>query len=132
VAAHCDLVHEARSATPWYHRAAARNRFEALRETLTPDDQLILMLRVDRGLAWNEIARITLHCEGALTNEEAEPSVPNLEREAARLRKHFQSVKARLYQLGREQGMLPKEDDAAPAEARKRSLRRLSGGQNGR
>lgn len=118
IASLVDLADESRSSTPWYHRSAVRSRFAELRESLPPDDQLILLLRVDRGLAWNDIARVTLHdgdptTESTRAQAHAHVSEQELTRVASRLRKHFQGVKERLYKLGREQGMLPVSDEQA-------------------
>lgn len=109
VAGLIDRAHESRSSTPWYHRSAVRSRFAELRESLPPDDQFMLLLRVDRGLAWNDIARVTMHDDSTA----AEPTAKDVARVADRLRQHFQGVKARLYKLGREQGILPTSDEQA-------------------
>lgn len=54
---------------------------------------MLLVLRVDKDLAWNELARV-------MHPEEAEPlDEEGLKREAARLRKRFQHVKERLLEL---------------------------------
>jgi RNA polymerase sigma-70 factor (ECF subfamily) len=80
-------------------RTARQKQIADLRQTLSDDDQTLLVLRVDRGLPWLDLARIFLGEEAA--GEEA------LARESARLRKRFQIVKQRLLTLGREQGLWP-------------------------
>ncbi len=65
---------------------------ERLRQTLTPEEQSILVLRIDQGLSWEEVAHV-LHGSGG-------PS------QAAALRKRFERLKARLAQLARESGLL--------------------------
>ena len=88
-------VAPARTQTVSYLRTDRRTRFTALRESLPAEDQAILVLRVDRGLAWSDLARV-LH-QGAQPLGELD-----LARESARLRKRFQLIKARLQDLGRQ------------------------------
>jgi RNA polymerase sigma-70 factor (ECF subfamily) len=57
------------------------------------------VLRVDRKLAWNELAEVLHDGEGPL-----DPS--GIKREAARLRKRFQLLKERLVELGRREGLV--------------------------
>jgi len=93
------LAERVRSRTPSYLRTERRSRFRALRESLPAEDQALLVLRVDRGLAWNELA-VVLH-------DGPEPlGADELRREAARLRKRFQLLKARLLELGRRAGVI--------------------------
>jgi len=56
---------------------------------------MLLVLRVDKGLAWNDLARVMYAEDGPLLDDEG------LKREAARLRKRFQHVKERLLELKR-------------------------------
>jgi RNA polymerase sigma-70 factor (ECF subfamily) len=56
-----------------------------LRESLSDEDRDLLVLRVERGLAWKEIA-------AAFLDEEA-PSVDAITREAARLRQRYRSIR---------------------------------------
>jgi hypothetical protein len=58
-----------------------------------------LILRVDRGLAWNEIAQSMDDGDAPLTDTE-------LHRQAAALRKRFERIKDRLRVLAREAGLL--------------------------
>ena len=53
-----------------------------------------------RRLSWNDLAQVLHEDEGAPLEGAA------LTREAARLRKRFQLVKERLYEMGREAGLL--------------------------
>src|SRR5262249_59284895 len=41
-------------------KTAARDAISRLRDQLPPEDAMLLVLRVDRGLAWNELARVFL------------------------------------------------------------------------
>jgi RNA polymerase sigma-70 factor, ECF subfamily len=93
-----ELVARVRTETLPYLRTEAREEIERLRDELPEDDRLLLVLRVDRELAWDDLARVFL--DGQL------PAASELKRESARLRKRFQLVKDRLLQLGRERGLL--------------------------
>ncbi len=93
------LVEKLRSQTGSLYRTEARSRVAALRDSLPDADQALLMLRVDRQLAWNELAQI-LH-------EGSEPlDAEGTKRESARLRKRFQLVKEKLHALAREAGLV--------------------------
>jgi RNA polymerase sigma-70 factor, ECF subfamily len=92
------LVAQLRSRTASFLRTQGKSRIAALRETLDPDDQTLLMLRVDRDLQWNELAQI-MH-EGDPLDDEA------LKRESMRLRKRFQLVKEKLHELARREGLV--------------------------
>jgi RNA polymerase sigma-70 factor (ECF subfamily) len=63
-----------------------RERIAHLRSELSDDEQVLLVLRVDRGLPWEDIARV-LH-------DDAESA--DLERLCAALRKRFERVKERI------------------------------------
>jgi RNA polymerase sigma-70 factor (ECF subfamily) len=89
-----------RSETASYLKTQRQTRMAALRESLPREDQELLVLRVDRKLAWRDLARVLLHAEGASLGDEL------LEREAARLRKRFQLLKEQLYELGRREGLI--------------------------
>jgi DNA-directed RNA polymerase specialized sigma24 family protein len=62
------------------------DRFAALRGQLDEEEQVILMLRVDRELGWRDIARV-------LTEDGADDDV---DRVAATLRKRFERIKAKI------------------------------------
>lgn len=85
------------STEPWL-RTATRDRLTELREALPVEDQMILILRVDKQLNWDELAFV-LH-EGAPLD------AADRKREAARLRKRFQLVKDRLREQARREGLL--------------------------
>lgn len=89
------IADEIRTATRSYLRTDFKNKFAELRASLPPEDQELLILRVDRGLAWNELAL-------ALNNEPP----ADVAREAARLRKRFQLLKDKLLELGRQHGLV--------------------------
>lgn len=91
---------EVRTKTLTLLRTETKNEMTKLRESLPEDDQMLLVLRVDRDLAWNDLALVFLE------SKEQEPDAETLKREAARLRKRFQLVKERLLEMGRERGLL--------------------------
>jgi len=69
-----------------------RDTLRALRQRLTPEEQTLLVLRVDRELEWNEVAEVLAGS--------GEPVSP------AALRKRFERLKERLAGLAREEGLL--------------------------
>jgi RNA polymerase sigma-70 factor (ECF subfamily) len=77
-----------RSATQTFLRTERRTRLEQLRDALPENDRALLVLRVDRKLSWNDLARVL--ADAPLADDAA------VVREAARLRKRFQLVKERL------------------------------------
>jgi RNA polymerase sigma-70 factor (ECF subfamily) len=85
--------------------ARRRARLVELRDALPADDQTLIMLRVDRELAWNDLARVLHDGEGELDDDA-------LKREAARLRKRFQLVKDKLYEMARREGLVTMEGGA--------------------
>jgi RNA polymerase sigma-70 factor (ECF subfamily) len=94
------LVEQVRSSTARHLRTAVKDQFTALRERLDADDQMLLVLRVDKDLDWLEIARVL----GGADREAVA-----LTRDAATLRKRFERVKQRLRALAREAGLMPPE-----------------------
>lgn len=91
-------IERARSATQLHQQTAVKDRVRALREQLDPDDQMLLVLRIDRSLAWRDLAI-------AMTgNDELDDAA--LDREAVRLRKAFERVKATLKELAQADGLL--------------------------
>lgn len=91
------LVAELRTRTASILRTEGRTKLAALRDSLPEDDRMLLFLRVDRELGWNELA-IVMH-----DGEELAPK--DLERESARLRKRFQLVKEKLHELAKREGL---------------------------
>lgn len=90
-----ELAAEVRTRTKSFLRTEVKSKFAALRATLPVEDQELLILRVDRGLSWNELA-IAL-------NDVAPDDVA---REATRLRQRFSVLKKRLLELGRREGLI--------------------------
>jgi RNA polymerase sigma-70 factor, ECF subfamily len=83
---------------PVYLRTDIRKGVRALRAQLDPDDQLLLVLRVDKDLGWRDIALVMF---GDCTDD------AGLARRAAALRKRFERVKERLRELVAEAVMSP-------------------------
>jgi RNA polymerase sigma-70 factor, ECF subfamily len=69
-----------------------RDTLRALRKRLTPEEQTLLVLRVDKELEWNEVAEVL-----AGSGEPVDP---------AALRKRFERIKDRLAALARAEGLL--------------------------
>ncbi len=88
-----------RTETLAFLRTEKRSRLHELRESLSPEDRALLVLRLDRGLAWNDLARVL--SDGSESLDDASTL-----REAARLRKRYQLVKDRLREMAREKGLL--------------------------
>lgn len=82
-----------RTQTATFLRSETKDRLAEIRAALAPDDQTLLILRIDRQLAWREIAHVF----------EPEPATPAvLEARAATLRKRFERLKSDLRErLGR-------------------------------
>jgi RNA polymerase sigma-70 factor (ECF subfamily) len=98
------LVEQVRTRTEVYRQTDVKNQARALREKLDPDDQMLLVLRVDRQMEWRDLAIVMS------TGEDSPPLTLNdeaLDREAARLRKRFERVKEELKRMAKESGLLP-------------------------
>jgi hypothetical protein len=52
------IEHEVRAETLSYLRTVRKNRIAELRASLPPEDQELLLLRVDRQLSWNDLALV--------------------------------------------------------------------------
>lgn len=89
------LVAEVRSTTALHLRSEAKNAVARLRDQLTPEEQSLLILRVDRRLTWSEVASVI--------------STPEDEVDAQALAKRFERVKAKLRRMAEEAGLLDKE-----------------------
>lgn len=104
-AALSEMAAHVRTETLSYLASARKSEIAKLRESLSPEDQALVLLRIDRGLAFAELARIFLANEQDAPGGEAPIAEEALQREAARLRKRFQLVKQRLLALGKERGL---------------------------
>jgi RNA polymerase sigma-70 factor (ECF subfamily) len=86
------LVEKLRSRTSTFLRTETRDKIARLRAALAPDDQTLLILRINRGLAWRDIARV-------LAPDRATGAA--LDRQAAALRKRFERLKTDLKERAR-------------------------------
>jgi RNA polymerase sigma-70 factor (ECF subfamily) len=77
----------ARTGTRPYLKTERLRQLEELRAKLAPADHALLILRVDRQLSWKELA---------LTFADGPLSAEDLDREAARLRQRYRTLKQRL------------------------------------
>jgi len=91
------LADRVRTDTAPFLRTEFKTRVAALRKRLSEDDRTLLVLRVDRGLDWGEVARVFLAPEESVSER-------TLAAEAVRLRKRFQLVKAKIRRMASEEG----------------------------
>lgn len=89
-----DVQQRPRSSTPPHARSSVKERIARLRQELSPEDQTLLILRVDRDFAWLDVARV-------------------MGGSAALLRKRFERIKVRLRALARDARLLDGEDQEA-------------------
>jgi len=89
------LAAEVRSTTALHLKTGVKDAVARLREKLTPDEQSLLVLRIDRDLAWSEIASIM--------------SSPGHEVAPPTLAKRFERVKTKLRKLAEEAGLIGRE-----------------------
>jgi RNA polymerase sigma-70 factor (ECF subfamily) len=85
------LPARAESRMPAFLRPSVAEGFALLRGRLRPEEQALLALRLDRGLAWKEVAQ-TLAAGGPRASEAA-------------LRQRFDWLKKKIRKLARERGM---------------------------
>jgi RNA polymerase sigma-70 factor (ECF subfamily) len=90
---------DVRTSTLPHLRTTVKDQFRQLREKLSEEDQMILVLRVDKQMPWTDIAHVFLG--GAEI-----PDDKQISRESARLRKRLQKIKSKLRSLGEESGLL--------------------------
>jgi RNA polymerase sigma-70 factor (ECF subfamily) len=84
------IAAELRERTVEHLRTDVKAKVRSLREHLDPDDQTLLVLRVDKDLAWRDISLVFLGPEA--TDVE-------LTRHAALMRKRFERIKLKLRAL---------------------------------
>jgi RNA polymerase sigma-70 factor, ECF subfamily len=86
------IAEEVRSSLLLGRREARQRGIDRLRSRLAPDEQTLLVLRLDRDLSWREVATV-LSEDGAPADEAA-------------LRKRFERLKDKLARMAREEGLL--------------------------
>lgn len=84
------LAERVRTQTVSFLRTEVRDKIAELRESLDPDDQALLILRVDRGLDWRDVALALSDEEVGAVGREA------VGRRAAAMRKRFERIKKQL------------------------------------
>lgn len=95
---------EMRTTTARFMRTEIKDRMREIRHQLDEEDQTLLILRVDRGLEWRELAIVM--------NEVAEDaSEAEKDRASARLRTRFQTAKKRLRTLAEAEGIVRRRTD---------------------
>jgi len=95
-----ELAEVIRTETVSLLKTERRSKLLELRDELDEEDRALLVLRVDRGLDWQDVARAM----SSTTEEDLEPE--DLRREAARLRKRFQLLRERLRSLATSRGLI--------------------------
>jgi RNA polymerase sigma-70 factor (ECF subfamily) len=94
-----EIEQKIRSRTQTAARTDVKSRGAQLRESLPTDEQTLLILRINRKLAWKEIAQVMAY-QGRVVADAA------LEKEAVRLRKRYQLTKDKLRRMALEQGLI--------------------------
>ena len=89
-----------RTATDPYLKPPLRNKVLELREQLTAEEQLLLVLRVDRDLSWTDVARVMSTSSGAAIDD------AELARAVAACRKKYERITAKLRQFAEARGFL--------------------------
>ena len=92
------LVDQVRTTTLVYLRTDVKDSVARLRERLDPEDQTLLILRIDRKMSWRDIA-VVMH-------DDDHPDAAEVKRHAAALRKRFERLKNNLRELAREEGIV--------------------------
>ena len=87
------IVEEVRSSVFLGRDQARQATLDRLRSGLTPDERTLLVLRLDRGLSWAEVALVLAEELGKPVDEAA-------------LRKRFERLKDKLAARAREEGLL--------------------------
>ncbi|WP_244237400.1 RNA polymerase sigma factor [Corallococcus llansteffanensis] len=95
-----------RSTTRPWQRSTVKDRFRALCERLDPEQQKLLVLRVDQKLSWPEVVRAMSDSDESMTSEQQA-------RRATALRQQFQRLKAQLRALAIEEGLIALSDTRA-------------------
>ncbi len=93
-------VHQVRTTTVAYLRTQTKTRMQELREMLPQEDQTMLILRIDRGFSWRDLALAMSSEDDEQNSEEA------VNKRAATLRKRFERVKDKLRELAVKDGLI--------------------------
>jgi RNA polymerase sigma-70 factor (ECF subfamily) len=87
-----EVAQHVRTSTVTYLRSDVKDRVARLRDRLDPEDQMMLILRVDRGMSFSDVARVLLGTETPHDDEA-------IARKSAALRKRFERIKEQLRNL---------------------------------
>jgi RNA polymerase sigma-70 factor (ECF subfamily) len=101
-----DVAERVRSRTRPHFKTEVKLGFAAIRAALDDADRVLLVLRVDRGMSWNDVARV-------MASEDDDDSEEEIARAAARLRKRFQSVKDLIRERAIATGLIASTDPDA-------------------
>jgi RNA polymerase sigma-70 factor (ECF subfamily) len=93
------LMERARTQTREYEKTEVKDRFQALRERLPVDDQDLLILRINRKLAWREVALILLESSAPFDEEV-------VRRKAQALRRRLVETIRQLRKMAEDSGLL--------------------------
>lgn len=85
------IVQVVHDRTPTHLKTGGRDKLDAIRATLDPEERSLLHLRVDRKLSWDQIAEIM--------SADGEPV------EAAALRKRYQRLREKLHTMAERAGL---------------------------
>lgn len=96
------LIASIRSRTQPFRRSEVKTRARELREQLPEEDQTLLVLRLEAGLSFSDLARVM--------NEGGDLEGAALTRESARLRKRFQIARDRLGKLLEDDGLINSDE----------------------
>lgn len=91
-----NLVADIRHSTASVVRTERQEQVMRLRSSLSPEEQMLLTLRLDKQMDWTDIAQVL------------EPEAADPQRAASALRKRFQRLKERLRELVAQPGAGPK------------------------
>ena len=93
------LAERVRTETSPFLRTELKTKLAELRDRLSEEERTLLILRVERGLEWVDVARVFFpELAGNMDGQ--------LKAETARLRKRFQKVKTRIRRLAKEAGLV--------------------------
>jgi RNA polymerase sigma-70 factor (ECF subfamily) len=96
-----EVIERTRSATPHYLKSEVKTRLRALRDRLSEEERSLLILRIDRGMSFSDLAVVLA--------EEHEDTPEQRKRTEARLRKRFQLLKDKLKRMVVEEGLHERE-----------------------
>ncbi|MCP4197031.1 MAG: sigma-70 family RNA polymerase sigma factor [Proteobacteria bacterium] len=94
-----EAIEKIRTGTATYLQTGFRNEVKDLRAQLTLEQQEILILRLDRGLSWRNIAFI-------MQDENESEDEAQLRRRTQTLRKRYDRIKEKLRRCAEQSGML--------------------------